>query len=71
MDFTAQYNSIGDNHSLDIAYDYAIANPANPEGPLPPPRPLGLSSRPGVAVALDGQLMRLTRPPPGIAMPPA
>jgi hypothetical protein len=71
VDFTAQYNSIGDNHSLDIAYDYAIANPANPEGPLPPPRPLGLSSRPGVAVALDGQLMRLTRPPPGIAMPPA
>jgi triacylglycerol lipase len=71
VDFTAQYNSIDDNHSLDIAYDYALANPANPEGPLPPARPLGLARRPGVRMALDGQLIRLTRPPPGIAAPPA
>lgn len=34
VDFTAQYDSIISNHSLDIAYEYALRNPSNPEGPL-------------------------------------
>lgn len=63
VDFTAQYNSLGDNHGIDIAYEYAIANPTNPEGPLPPSRPLGLSRRPGVRVVVEGgRLARLRRP---------
>jgi triacylglycerol lipase len=66
VDFTAQYNTIIDNHSLDTAYDYALAHPANPEGPLPLGRPLGLSRRPGVRIARSGRLTRLTRPPPEI-----
>jgi triacylglycerol lipase len=66
VDFTAQYNTIIDNHSLDTAYGYALANPANPEGPLPLGHPLGLSRRPGVRMARDGRLRRLTRPPPEI-----
>ncbi len=39
VDFTAQYGSIGDNHSLDISYIYAINHPEDPQGP-PPRRPL-------------------------------
>jgi triacylglycerol lipase len=35
VDFTAQYGSIGDNHSLEISYIYALANPAAPQGPPP------------------------------------
>ena len=58
IDFTAQYDTLGDNHSLDIAYEYAIAHPNNPEGPLPQRR-LGLSKRPGVNVAVQGKLIRL------------
>ena len=61
VDFTAQYDTIGGNHSLDIAYDYAIAHPANPEGPLPT-RTLGLARCTGVRVALDGRLTRPARP---------
>ena len=37
VDFTAQYNSYDSNHSLAIAYDYALNNPTDPEGPLPAP----------------------------------
>jgi triacylglycerol lipase len=68
VDFTAQYDTVDDNHSLDIAYDYAIAHPANPEGPLPT-RPLGLARHPGVRVALDGRLTRLARPSEFTATP--
>jgi triacylglycerol lipase len=60
VDFTAQYGTILDNHGIDVAYDYAIAHPTNPEGPLPP-RPLGLAQLTGVRVALDGRLKRLPR----------
>ncbi|MEJ0092434.1 MAG: lipase family protein [Methylocella sp.] len=35
IDFTAQYDTIYNNHSLNIAYQYALTNPNNPEGPLP------------------------------------
>lgn len=58
VDFTAQYDSIGDNHSLDVAYVHALANPTNPEGPLPA-RKLGLARLPGVRIAVDGPLRRL------------
>ncbi|MEO8497498.1 MAG: lipase family protein, partial [Planctomycetota bacterium] len=34
VDFTAQYNSIGGNHSLTGAYSYAINHPDQPQGPL-------------------------------------
>jgi hypothetical protein len=61
VDFTAQYGSVSDNHSLDIAYDYAIAHPANPQGPLPV-RTLGVSRRPGVRVVVEGHMTRLARP---------
>jgi triacylglycerol lipase len=70
VDFTAQYDTIGDNHSLDIAYDYAIANPNNPEGQLPTTRALGLARRPGVRVAVEGRLRRLTRHTARVAPPP-
>jgi predicted lipase len=35
VDFTAQYGSVGDNHSLLIAYTYALDNPGAPEGEPP------------------------------------
>lgn len=35
VDFTAQYGSYDGNHSLANAYDYAVNNPTDPEGPLP------------------------------------
>lgn len=35
VDFTAQYGTIQDNHSLQIAYTYALDNPDAPQG-LPP-----------------------------------
>lgn len=35
VDFTAQYGSYDLNHSLVTAYDYALTNPTDPEGPLP------------------------------------
>jgi triacylglycerol lipase len=63
VDFTAQYGSVSDNHSLDIAYDYAIAHPANPQGPLPI-HTLGVSRRPGVRVVVEGPMTRLARPAP-------
>ena len=40
VDFTAQYGSYDDNHSLLISYDYALNHTTDPEGPLPT-RPLG------------------------------
>jgi triacylglycerol lipase len=65
VDFTAQYNSIDNNHSLDIAYQYALAHPGNPEGSLPPLLPLGLSRRPGVRLVVEGgRLIRPGRPLP-------
>ncbi len=41
IDFTAQYGTTDDNHSLDISYIYALANPQAPQG-VPPARPLML-----------------------------
>jgi triacylglycerol lipase len=35
VDFTAQYGTLGDNHSLLISYTYALNNPTAPQGPLP------------------------------------
>lgn len=69
VDFTAQYDTIDDNHSLDIAYEYAIAHPTNPEGPLPV-RTLGLARRPGVRVAVRGKLTRPLRPPAHVTATP-
>ncbi len=70
VDFTAQYGTTLGNHGIDTAYDYAIAHPNDPEGPLPTPLPLGLAKLPGVNVAFDGKLKRLpARPAPGIATP--
>jgi len=70
VDFTAQYNSIGDNHSLDVAYDYAVRNPNDPEGPLPAAQPPRLAKRPGVRLAVErAQMIRLLRPVPGKATP--
>jgi triacylglycerol lipase len=37
VDFTAQYDAYDLNHSLATAYDYALNNPTDPEGPLPAP----------------------------------
>lgn len=34
VDFTAQYDSIGGNHSMANSYAYAVNNPAQPEGPV-------------------------------------
>jgi triacylglycerol lipase len=34
VDFTAQYDSIGNNHSMLNCYRYAIDNPGQPEGPI-------------------------------------
>jgi hypothetical protein len=34
VDFTAQYGSYDGNHSLLNAYDYALRNPNDPEGPI-------------------------------------
>jgi hypothetical protein len=59
VDFTAQYGSIGDNHSLDIAYAYALAHPSNPEGPQAQ-HPLRLARLPGINVTIDGPLRRLS-----------
>jgi triacylglycerol lipase len=67
VDFTAQYDTILDNHSLDLAYSYAIANPDDPQGPVPT-RPLGLARRPGVRVAMEGRLTRLAPPPAGLTV---
>lgn len=33
-DFTAQYESIGNNHSMMNSYLYAVDNPSQPEGPI-------------------------------------
>jgi triacylglycerol lipase len=65
VDFTAQYNSILSNHSLDTAYTYALANPTNPQGPLPR-RKLMLARLPGVRVAIEGPLRRLPPLPPAV-----
>jgi triacylglycerol lipase len=67
IDFTAQYDTTEDNHALDIAYEYAIAHPNDPEGPLPPLR-RGLSRHPGVRVEVQGgRLVRLARAKAGAA----
>jgi triacylglycerol lipase len=62
VDFTAQYDSIVSNHSLDIAYNYALRNPSNPEGPLPPAA-LELARRTDRHAVIDARLIRLTRSP--------
>jgi triacylglycerol lipase len=64
VDFTAQYGTTDDNHSLDLAYDYAIHHPANPQGKVQVRAP-GLAKRPGIRVVMDGKLTRLARPEPG------
>jgi triacylglycerol lipase len=61
IDFTAQYGSIGGNHSLDIAYEYALAHPNDPQGPMPLQPSLGLSRRPGVRLVVRGPVTRLAR----------
>jgi triacylglycerol lipase len=60
VDFTAQYGSVYNNHSLDIAYIYALANPSDPEGPLPPAT-LEVARRADTHAVIDARLMRLTR----------
>jgi hypothetical protein len=70
VDFTAQYGTTDDNHSLDIAYDYAIRHPANPQGKAQL-RGLGLAKHPGIRVAMDGKLMRLSTPAAETPTPPA
>jgi triacylglycerol lipase len=35
VDFTATYDSTGNNHSMLDCYLYAVNHPAQPEGPLP------------------------------------
>lgn len=39
VDFTAQYDSIGGNHSMLNSYLYAITHPQQPEGPIVAPAP--------------------------------
>jgi triacylglycerol lipase len=39
VDFTAQYDSIGGNHSMLNSYLYAVSHPAQPEGPIVVPAP--------------------------------
>jgi hypothetical protein len=63
VDFTAQYDSIVSNHSLDTAYNYALQNPSNPEGPLTTAAP-ELAGRARRHVVIDAQLIRLTRAMP-------
>ena len=36
IDFTAQYSSIAGNHNLQNSYEYALAHPDNPQGPVEP-----------------------------------
>jgi hypothetical protein len=39
VDFTAQYDSIGNNHSMLNCYLYAMNHPGQPEGPIVAPQP--------------------------------
>jgi triacylglycerol lipase len=39
VDFTAQYDSIANNHSMLNSYLYAVSHPAQPEGPIVAPAP--------------------------------
>ena len=39
VDFTAQYRSIGSNHSMVNCYLYAVNHPTQPEGPIGAPSP--------------------------------
>lgn len=39
VDFTAQYDSIGGNHSMLNSYLYAVTHPREPEGPIVTPAP--------------------------------
>lgn len=36
ISYTAQYDSLGGNHSSTSSYGYALAHPDQPQGPLPP-----------------------------------
>jgi triacylglycerol lipase len=58
VDFTAQYDTDGNNHSLNIAYQYAVSHPNNPEGPLPT-RMIGMARLPGVRLDANGDVMQL------------
>ena len=48
VDFTAQYRSIGNNHSMLNSYLYAINHPTQPEGPIVAPIPCQPSCPPGL-----------------------
>jgi hypothetical protein len=61
VDFTAQYDSTGDNHAHDTCYQYALLNPNNPEGPIPTPAPPRLAALPGVRLTMEGRLVRLSQ----------
>lgn len=39
VDFTAEYDSIGGNHSMLSSYLYAVTNPGQPQGPIVAPAP--------------------------------
>ena len=60
VDFTAQYDSIGNNHSMVNSYLYAVSHPAQPEGPMVAPMP----SQPKLPATL-----RNTTPPPARPSP--
>jgi len=62
VDFTAQYDDTLDNHAHNTCYQYALLNPDEPEGPIPPPCPLCLAALPGVRVAfVGGRLVRASQ----------
>ena len=48
VDFTAQYRSIGNNHSMLNSYSYAINHPTQPEGPIVAPIPCQPPLPPGL-----------------------
>jgi hypothetical protein len=60
VDFTAQYRSIGNNHSMLNAYLYAVNHPTQPEGPIvapvpcQPSLPAGLRRKTSAAVTSPG-----------------
>ncbi len=62
VDFTAQYDDTVDNHAHNTCYQYALLNPNQPEGPIPPPPPPGLAALPGVRLSfVGGRLVRASQ----------
>ena len=60
VDFTAQYDSFGNNHSMLNSYLYAVSHPAQPEGPIVAPAPC----QPKLPAGLKKKTPSTARPSP-------